>query len=66
MSLDISREGGPLQARTWDLDQHEGSLVQDLKDASIEPLPEPLIEIPDDLKTNLVVTSVDALVNWSR
>jgi|TARA_Y100000588_G_scaffold149629_1_gene163692 NADH-quinone oxidoreductase subunit B len=41
-------------------------LVQDLKDASIEPLPEPLIEIPDDLKTNLVVTSVDALVNWSR
>ena len=66
MSLDISREGGPLQARTWALDQHEGSLVQDLKDASIEPLPEPLIEIPDDLKTNLVVTSVDALVNWSR
>ena len=66
MSLDISREGGPLQARTWDLDQHEGSLVQDLKDASIEPLPEPLIEIPDDLKTNLGVTSVDALVNWSR
>ena len=66
MSLDISREGGPLQARTWDLAQHEGGLGQDLTDASIEPLPEPLIEIPDDLKTNLVVTSVDALVNWSR
>ena len=55
-----------MQARTWDLDRHEGSLVQDLKDSSIEPLPEPFIEVPDDLKNSLLVTSVDALVNWSR
>ena len=66
MSLELSKEGGPLQSRTWDLDRHEGSLVQDLKDTSIEPLPEPFIEIPDDLKSSLMVTSVDALVNWSR
>ena len=66
MSLELSKEGGPLQSRTWDLDRHEGLLVQDLKDTSIEPLPEPFIEIPDDLKSSLMVTSVDALVNWSR
>ena len=66
MSLELSKEGGPLQSRTWDLDRHEGALVQDLKDTSIEPLPEPFIEIPDDLKSSLMVTSVDALVNWSR
>jgi NADH-quinone oxidoreductase subunit B len=66
MPLEISKAGGPLQARTWDLDRHEGSLVQDLKDSSIEPLPEPFIEVPDDLKNSLLVTSVDALVNWSR
>ncbi|HIF45102.1 MAG: NADH-quinone oxidoreductase subunit B [Dehalococcoidia bacterium] len=35
-------------------------------DASVEPLAEPLIEVPDDLKNSLMVTSVDALVNWSR
>jgi|TARA_B100001245_G_scaffold121937_1_gene89710 NADH-quinone oxidoreductase subunit B len=66
MSLEISKEGGPLQARTWGLDRHEGSLVQELMDASVEPLAEPLIEVPDDLKNSLMVTSVDALVNWSR
>ena len=66
MSLDISHEGGPLHSRTWDLDRHEGSLVQELKDASVEPLAEPMIEVPDDLKNNLMITSVDALVNWSR
>jgi NADH-quinone oxidoreductase subunit B len=66
MPLEISKAGGPLQARTWDLDRHEGSLVQDLKDSSIEPLPEPFIEVPDDLENSLMVTSVDALVNWSR
>ncbi|SVA04479.1 uncharacterized protein METZ01_LOCUS57333, partial [marine metagenome] len=41
-------------------------MVQDLKDASIEPLAEPTIEVPDDLKNNLMITSVDALVNWGR
>ncbi|SVE01234.1 uncharacterized protein METZ01_LOCUS454088, partial [marine metagenome] len=66
MSLELTPGGGPLQSRTWDLDRYEGSLVQDLKDASIEPLAEPTIEVPDDLKNNLMITSVDALVNWGR
>ena len=66
MPLELSQGDGPLQSRTWELDRYEGSLVQDLKDASIEPLAEPTIEVPDDLKNNLMVTSVDALVNWGR
>ncbi len=66
MPLELSQGDGPLQSRTWELDRYEGSLVQDLKDASIEPLAEPTIEVPDDLKNNLMITSVDALVNWSR
>ena len=57
---------GPLNTRTWELDRVEGAGVQSLRDASSEPLSEPLLEIPDDLKSNLLVTSVDALVNWSR
>ena len=58
--------GESLQSRTWDLDRNEGRTVQELKDNSPEPLAEPLIEVPDDLKGNLMVTSIDALVNWGR
>jgi NADH-quinone oxidoreductase subunit B len=66
LSQEIPQNGGPLHTRTWDVDRDEGQRVQHLKDTSLEPLAEPLIEVPDDLKGNLVVTSIDALVNWSR
>ncbi len=58
--------GGPLHSRTWDIDRSEGQLVNDLFAASQSPIAMPAIEVPDDLKRNLMVTSVDALVNWSR
>ena len=58
--------GGPLHSRTWDIDRSEGQLVNDLFAASQSPISVPAIEVPDDLKRNLMVTSVDALVNWSR
>jgi len=66
LSQEIPQDGGQLHTRTWDVDREEGQRVQHLKDTSLEPLAEPLIEVPEDLKGNLVVTSVDALVNWSR
>ncbi len=58
--------GGPLHNRTWDIDRSEGQVVNDLIAASQLPIESPAIEVPDDLKRNLMVTSVDALVNWSR
>ena len=58
--------GESLQSRTWELDRNEGRVVQEMKDNSPEPLAEPLIEVPEDLKSNLMVTSIDALVNWGR
>jgi len=64
--MEISKGDGPLSTRTWNIDLDEGQTVQSLRDASAEPLAEPTIDIPDDLKSNLMVTSVDALVNWSR
>ncbi|HEU0022721.1 MAG TPA: NADH-quinone oxidoreductase subunit B family protein [Dehalococcoidia bacterium] len=60
------REGGPLHHRTWDIDRSEGQLVTDLVAASAQPIEAPIIDVPDDLKGNLVVTSIDALVNWGR
>jgi NADH-quinone oxidoreductase subunit B len=64
--VEISREGGPLYSRTWDIDRREGASVNDLMATSSEPIEVPFIEVPEDLKGNLVVSSVDALVNWGR
>ncbi|MDA1189559.1 MAG: NADH-quinone oxidoreductase subunit B [Chloroflexi bacterium] len=61
-------EGGriPLHAATWELDRSEGDYINELKATHTAPLSEPLVEVPDDLKRNLAVTSIDALLNWSR
>ena len=56
----------PLYATTWDLDRAEGQYVNALKATKTEPMAEPLLEVPDDLKRNLAVTSIDALLNWGR
>ena len=63
---DLTYNSEPLQSRTWDIDRAEGRSVSDLVAASTAPLEVPFIEVPDDLKGNLVVTSIDALVNWGR
>ena len=56
----------PLFATTWQLDREEGARIQHLKDTSLAPYDEPLLEIPEDIGRNVVVTSVDALLNWGR
>lgn len=56
----------PLQNTTWELDRTEGEYVNHLKATHTEALAEPIVEVPGDLKRNLLVTSVDALVNWGR
>ena len=56
----------PLHSTTLELDREEGSYINHLKANNVEPLAEPLVEVPDDLQRNLAVTSVDALVNWGR
>ncbi len=64
--VDLTYNSEPLQSRTWDIDRAEGQSVSDLIAASTSPLEVPFIEVPEDLKGNLVVTSIDALVNWGR
>lgn len=58
--------GIPLYASTLELDRKEGAYVNELKANNTESLSDPLIEVPDDLKRNLFVTSIDALLNWGR
>ena len=63
---DWLNEGLSLPERTMGTDKKEGSEIQDLIANSTEPIPGNTVEVPDDLKNNLVVTSIDALVNWGR
>ena len=58
--------GIPLFANTLDLDRQEGEAVNLMKATHTAALPEPVIDIPDDLKRNLAVTSLDAMINWGR
>ena len=69
MTTDILKSpppGIPLHTTTWDLDRSEGDYINFLKANNSEPLADPLVVVPDDLKRNLAVTSVDALLNWGR
>ena len=56
----------PLYETTLELDRSEGAHVNELKATHTEPIAGPAIGVPEDLKRNLAVTSVDALLNWSR
>ena len=48
------------------LDREEGEEIQALKDRSTVRIPDPIIEVPDDLKRSILVTTVDTILNWGR
>ncbi len=56
----------PLYEQTDLIDLQEGQDVNKLISTNTTPLSEPIIEVPDDLDRNLMVTSVDTLINWGR
>ena len=56
----------PLYEQTDLIDQQEGEDVNNLISTNTSPLSEPIIEVPDDLDRNMMVTSVDTLINWGR
>ncbi|SVE63997.1 uncharacterized protein METZ01_LOCUS516851, partial [marine metagenome] len=56
----------PLYSTTWDLDRAEGVVINDMKTTHLQQYPDDAIEVPDDLEGNIVLTSVDALLNWGR
>ncbi len=66
MPEDRMPERPPLYTQTWHLDREEGQIINTLKETSKQPFPDPLIEVPENLQRNVVVTSVDALLNWGR
>ncbi len=64
--IESLEERPPLYTTTWELDRSEGEVINQLKATTTEPFPEPVLDVPSDLQRNLVITSVDALLNWAR
>ncbi len=62
----VPTPGHPLASLTWDIDRAEGELTARMKATHTAPFPEPLLEAPTDLERNVIVTSMDFLLNWSR
>ena len=56
----------PLHQTTWDLDREEGETIESMKWTHLEAFPDPVIEVPAGMKGNIMVTSIDALLNWGR
>lgn len=49
-----------------DLDRAEGQIIEDLKASCQQPIPDPDNWLDEELKQNILLTSVDALINWGR
>jgi NADH-quinone oxidoreductase subunit B len=49
-----------------DVDRQEGREIEALRAASRQPIPDPDAWLDEDLKRNVLMTTVDAAVNWAR
>ena len=49
-----------------ELDRAEGQMIEELKAGSREPIPDPDAWLDGDLERNIMLTTVDAILNWAR
>ena len=66
MEVDREANDSPLRDTTWEMDRAEGLAIGSMKSSSTEQYPDPLIDVPDDLQRNVMVTALDELINWGR
>ena len=55
----------PLYTTTSDLDRNEGELINDMISTHLTPYSEPILD-QEDLNKNIMISSVDQLINWAR
>jgi NADH-quinone oxidoreductase subunit B len=54
------------QYSSSELDRAEGEVIKSLISRSQQPIPDPDEWLEEELRQNILLTSVDALLNWSR
>ena len=63
--MEVSRPREYIYSDT-ELDRAEGQVIEDLKANSQQAIPDPDKWLDEELKQNILLTSVDALINWGR
>ncbi len=49
-----------------EIDYHESHVINELKCSAAQPIPEPSEWLSEEIKRNVLVTTVDKLLNWGR
>jgi len=49
-----------------ELDRYEGEVIRTLKEKSQEPIPDPDAWLDIELHRNVLLTTVDGILNWAR
>ncbi len=49
-----------------ELDLYESQVIEELKRSSVQPIPEPSQWLDEEIKRNVLVTTVDKVLNWGR
>ena len=49
-----------------ELDRQEGQLIEEVKAGARETIPDPDAWLDEEVKRNIMLTSVDAVLNWAR
>jgi NADH-quinone oxidoreductase subunit B len=49
-----------------ELDRYEGQVIEDVKLSSQEQIPDPDAWLDEELGRNILLTTVDAVINWAR
>jgi NADH-quinone oxidoreductase subunit B len=58
--------GRPFIYADRELDEKEGQVIQNLKDTSQAPIPDPDRWLTEEVPKGVVMTTVDAAINWGR
>jgi len=63
--MEVSRGSEYIYSDT-ELDLIEGQAIEDLKASATEPIPDPDSWLDEELSKNILLTTLDGLINWGR
>ena len=63
--MEVSRDSEYIYSDS-DLDSYEGRVIEEVKASSQQPIPDPDEWLEEHVKRNILVTTVDAVLDWAR
>ncbi len=64
--MEVDERAGKYVYSDTELDQAEGEQIEVLKAHSQQPIPDPDEWLDEEIRRNILLTSVDAILNWAR